>query len=996
MSSLFNKTTGISLSSVLGSNNHANSNANTNSNGPVFNSSKSVKNNNSKNNNLNSVNGTGTSIQTSSSMLQAGLNIPTKQFSEKLKLQQHQYALNANNYLKTIDNCLEEASRTGDLLLNGKSLIEFPSSIALRYDLTDTLNVDLSKNRLSELPKEILRYKPLEKLSLNLNIIRTIPEIGVNQLRCIKTIDLNSNRLTFLPASICGLTSLEILTVNNNKLVSLPEEIGRLDKLIQLDVSCNEITHLPTQIGDMNALRALNVRRNLLVELPKEISQLKLVNFDCSSNRINKLPLCFREMVTLIDLVVDNNPLELPPAHICTKGLLHIMKYLLVEAIKEEKKRGVLSEYEINTQLNQLSTNGSNSNGNKRESCNSSTGLGSIGSLIFQSSVKNMNKKYSDNLSTQSTTASSSASTVSTSSSVSTSSLSAQNLPSSNKLSSKGRNHNSGTSSSDQCEDSSVRSKSLSSTLMASTSASLKNNDHYQFLSEQSTSVINKHNLFITNENNDFIDAPSMSSTSSPSSTTSSSPTTPVTGQSIVTTSNKVVSIHDLISSKSTLNPNSNNPASKFQNPQQKFVNYNQSNKFVLDGEDSQSQQIWCTNEVNNIQPDRQNIQYHENPYELNISNQSPNNFNNMKPSISALIDTSSKRDSTDHYEIYNTTNSNLYRNSSQSLKTPDKPAIPSMSHQLNSTPKNSYIETQNDRQIMNDTDQNTNNNNQIIYDEFLNPILISDHSSSPETIDSHDSYINDMQNNKYYQYEQQQQQMIWVPRDDIVLSEPPVVQSSTVYNPNQHKPQYAPKLPQQTLTLPNGRELPADLRNVDPAFTIRRHFIQTQEDNKQIETLRKIIEAKLNIQIPSNSSVEDIGHTLSNGVILCHLINQLYPHSVQLIHAPSINMPKLSIAKCRKNVENFIESCQRLGIDEIDMCCAHDIIEAKNTSKVARTVIMLANYTQYCQQQQHQKLNQYHNHTSFDSRSKQQLSAQISNSSGCMPGQQQQQQTAV
>ena len=51
----------------------------------------------------------------------------------------HSFA--SNNYLKTIDNCLEEASRTGELLLTNKSLIEFPSTIAFKYDLTDTLSV---------------------------------------------------------------------------------------------------------------------------------------------------------------------------------------------------------------------------------------------------------------------------------------------------------------------------------------------------------------------------------------------------------------------------------------------------------------------------------------------------------------------------------------------------------------------------------------------------------------------------------------------------------------------------------------------------------------------------------------------------------------------------------------------------------------------------------------------------------------------------------------
>lgn len=98
--------------------------------------------------------------------------------------------------------------------------------------------LDLSKNRLGELPKDVLRFKPLEKLILNTNIIRSIPEIHTNHLKCIKILDLNYNRLTYLPSSLCNLVSLEILTVNNNKLVSLPEEIGRLEKLIQLVLVC--------------------------------------------------------------------------------------------------------------------------------------------------------------------------------------------------------------------------------------------------------------------------------------------------------------------------------------------------------------------------------------------------------------------------------------------------------------------------------------------------------------------------------------------------------------------------------------------------------------------------------------------------------------------------------------------------------------------------------------------------------------------------------------
>jgi Leucine-rich repeat (LRR) protein len=171
--------------------------------------------------------------------------------------------------IKMLQLSLDEASQTGEILLSAKNLNEYPAAIAAAYDLSDTIHVDMSKNHLTEFPKELYTCDSLEKLILYSNQIRLIPEIAPFQLHCLRTLDLNSNNLSYLPPCLCNLVSLQVLTVNNNKLVSLPEEIGSLSKLIQLDVSCNEITHLPIQLGDLVSLRSLNVRRNLLVELPK-------------------------------------------------------------------------------------------------------------------------------------------------------------------------------------------------------------------------------------------------------------------------------------------------------------------------------------------------------------------------------------------------------------------------------------------------------------------------------------------------------------------------------------------------------------------------------------------------------------------------------------------------------------------------------------------------------------------------------------------------------
>lgn len=51
-----------------------------------------------------------------------------------------------------------------------------------------------------------------------------------------------------------------------------------------------------------------------------ELCNLKLIQFDCSFNRIVRLPLNLREMVSLIELNVENNPLESPPASVRDKS----------------------------------------------------------------------------------------------------------------------------------------------------------------------------------------------------------------------------------------------------------------------------------------------------------------------------------------------------------------------------------------------------------------------------------------------------------------------------------------------------------------------------------------------------------------------------------------------------------------------------------------------------------------------------------------------------
>ncbi|XP_040534610.1 DISP complex protein LRCH3 isoform X3 [Gallus gallus] len=118
-----------------------------------------------------------------------------------------------------------------------------------------------------------------------------------------------------------------------------------------------------------------------------------------------------------------------------------------------------------------------------------------------------------------------------------------------------------------------------------------------------------------------------------------------------------------------------------------------------------------------------------------------------------------------------------------------------------------------------------------------------------------------------------------------------------------------------------------------DPADTrVRQNSKQREEELELIEQLRKNIESRLKVSLPS-----DLGAALTDGVVLCHLANHVRPRSVPSIHVPSPAVPKLTMAKCRRNVENFLEACRRIGVPQDNLCSPSDILQLNLSVK--RTV---------------------------------------------------------
>ncbi|KAF2358003.1 Leucine rich repeat 4 [Trinorchestia longiramus] len=105
--------------------------------------------------------------------------------------------------------------------------------------------------------------------------------------------------------------------------------------------------------------------------------------------------------------------------------------------------------------------------------------------------------------------------------------------------------------------------------------------------------------------------------------------------------------------------------------------------------------------------------------------------------------------------------------------------------------------------------------------------------------------------------------------------------------------------------------------------FTYRREMEKQQHEKQLLDNLRNIIESRLKVTLPSN-----LGSALIDGVVLCHLVNHVRPRAVPSIHVPSPAVPKLTVAKCRLNVESFLDACKRIGVEEELLPPCNSIVE--------------------------------------------------------------------
>ncbi|XP_001632727.3 leucine-rich repeat and calponin homology domain-containing protein 2 [Nematostella vectensis] len=141
-------------------------------------------------------------------------------------------------------------------------------------------------------------------------------------------------------------------------------------------------------------------------------------------------------------------------------------------------------------------------------------------------------------------------------------------------------------------------------------------------------------------------------------------------------------------------------------------------------------------------------------------------------------------------------------------------------------------------------------------------------------------------------------------------------------------------------------RSLPRALQQQQdtPNFTIKRMYDSAREEFEKLEELREAIESRLKVTLP-----DDLPASLADGVVLCHLVNSAYKGTIPSIHIPSAGVPKLTMTKCMKNVDYFLEACKKLGVDRELLCSSADILQEKSPQRVCATVQALLDRADNC-----------------------------------------------
>jgi hypothetical protein len=227
--------------------------------------------------------------------------------------------------------------------------------------LTNLRVLNLSQNRINgQIPDELAQRLPLlQSLKLDDNLITgTIPET-MKRLTHLETLILGSeyggNLISHIPDNvISGLKSLKELDLSHNRLDQLPEDVGwNESKLQRIRCNNNFLSNVPRSLGLCRDLKTLDLSHNNICSLPIQIADLdSLELLDLTDNYLCAVPYPVDAFMKRTTVLLTANPFTTGDDAHSDEREQHLAK--LVEQRKRSQITSVDEEAKISVEYEDL------------------------------------------------------------------------------------------------------------------------------------------------------------------------------------------------------------------------------------------------------------------------------------------------------------------------------------------------------------------------------------------------------------------------------------------------------------------------------------------------------------------------------------------------------------------------------------------------------------------------------------------------------------------
>lgn len=197
-------------------------------------------------------------------------------------------------------------------------------------------SLDLSDQKLTQLPNDITKLTNLEKIDIgsnpnldlvqafdilkqieNLKIlwltegkIKTIPN-NISELKNLEEIWLDDNELTSFPEPIKQLRNLKYLRLFSNEIKNLSFKSEELPNLIYIDLCYNKFETFPVELSVLSSLKRIVIWYNSISKIPTSIKRFKKIEeINLESNNLTSLPKQFGQLKSIQKLYLRGNELS--------------------------------------------------------------------------------------------------------------------------------------------------------------------------------------------------------------------------------------------------------------------------------------------------------------------------------------------------------------------------------------------------------------------------------------------------------------------------------------------------------------------------------------------------------------------------------------------------------------------------------------------------------------------------------------------------------------